>query len=184
MHTDPSAQVLYVWGRWVWYYRFLALVVYATGLLLLVGVYDPVRGLVRHPGIGNIVLLALLALLIGMWFLLTWITWRSGESRAARIALSADSATIVVRTLNFGSRRIPLADLEDFQYEKFQTYVGDYGSTRFYQPTLTVKVRGRLPLKIDLQGHILDEQTFKAIFHYPPSTDTPSNQRRKRKKRA
>ena len=176
-----SSRVLYTWGRWVWYYRFLALVVYTTGLLF-VGLYEPARDLVRHPNMGNITLLTLLALLVGIWSLWAWLTWRSGQSRATRIDLFPENAAVVVRTLNFGSRQIPLAALSDFQYEETQTYHGEYGSTKVYEPTLTVKVRGDLPLKIDMRGHILDEQTFRTIFRYPP-INPPAVRRKRRKKR-
>ncbi len=182
MQTDPSARALYVWGRWVWYYRFLALLVYATGLLL-VGLYAPARDLARHPSIENIALLALIALLVGVWFLCAWITWRRGQSQVARIILFPESAAVVVQTLNFGSRRIPLTALSDFQYEETQTYHGEYGSTQVYEPTLTVQARGGLPLKIDMRGHILDEQTFKTIFRHCPNK-TPATRPRRRKKRA
>ncbi len=128
-------------------------------------------------------LLALIALLVGVWFLWAWITWRRGQSRVARIILFPESAAVVVRTLNFVSRRVPLAALSDFHYEETQTYHGEYGRTQVYEPTLTVQVRGALPLKIDMRGHILDEQTFKTIFRHRP-TKTPATRRRKRKKRA
>jgi hypothetical protein len=181
MRTDPSARALYVWGRWVWYYRFLDLVVYATGLLFL-GLYEPIQDLVRHPDIGNITLLVLIAMLVAVWFLWAWITWRRGQSRVTRITLFPETAAVVVRTLNFGSRQIPLAALSDFQYEQTQTYHGEYGSTKVYEPTLTVKVSGELPLKIDMRGHILDEQAFKTIFHYP-LTKPAAVRHKKRKKR-
>ena len=162
MRIDPSARVLYVWGRWVWYYRLIALGVYATGLLLL-GLYSPARDLLLHPSIGNIVLFAILALMVGAWAVVIWITWRDGRSRVHRIILLPERAALVVRTLNFGSRLIPLSDLEEFRLADVQPDPSEY-----QVPTLTVDVRGGIPLRIDLEGHILDEETFKTLFRYSP----------------
>ena len=163
MRSDPSARVLYVWGKWVWFYRVIALVVYATGLLL-VGLYYPARDLLLHSGVGDIALFVILALMIVAWAVVIRITWRDGQSRVTRIILLPESAALVVRTLNFSSRRIPLAALQRFRFADLKPDPDEYR-----EPTLTVQVRGGLPLKIDLEGHILDEETFKTIFHYRPT---------------
>src|SRR5262245_36418794 len=133
MSTDPSARILYVWGWWAWYYRFIALVIYVTGLLS-VGLYFPARDLMRHPSFGNSLLLALLASIVGAWVLIGRFTWRDGQSRVTRITLLPGSTTIVVRTLNFGSRHIPLAALEDFWYQDLQP-----DATEYHEPTLSVQ---------------------------------------------
>jgi hypothetical protein len=164
MSTNHSGRILYVWGWWAWYYRFIALIVYGTGLLL-VGLFYPARELVRHPSFGNVLLFAILVLIVGAWFLVGRLAWRDGQSRATRITLLPESASLLVRTLNFGSRRIPLADLEDIHYQDLQPDPAEYR-----EPTLVVKVRGGLPLRIDLEGCILDEQTFRAIFGRPKTT--------------
>ena len=174
MRIDPSARVLYVWGRWVWYYRIIALVVYVTGLLLP-GLYSPARDLLLDPSIGNIVLFAILALMVGAWVVVIWITWRDGQSRVNRIILLPERAALVVQTLNFGSRQIPLSALEE-------SWLADVKPDRLeYQvPTLTVDVRGGMPLRIDLGGQILDEETFKKLFRYSP-TMQPATEAKKRK---
>lgn len=163
MPTDPSARVLYVWGWWVWYYRLIALIVYATGLLL-VGLYLPARDLLAHPSLGNIALFAVLASLVGAWALAAWVTWRDGQSRVTRIILLPARAALDVRTLNFSWRRIPLADLEGFWFADMKPDPAEY-----HEPTLRVQVRGAAPLTIDLEGNILDEESFKAIFRYGPT---------------
>ena len=163
MRADPSERVVYVWGCWVWYYRLIALVVYATGLLL-VALYSPVRDLLSHLSIGHIMLLALLALVIGAWALVMWVTWRDGQSRVSRITLLPEEAALVVRTLNFGSRHIPLAALGEFQVADLKPDPSEY-----QVPTLTVEVRGGVPLRIDLGGHIQDEEAFNTIFRYRPA---------------
>src|SRR5262249_19363243 len=165
----------YIWGWWAWYYRFIALVVYVTGLLS-VGLYFPARDLICQPSFGNILLFALLVSIVGAWVLLGRLTWRDGQSRVTRIVLLPGSAAILVRTLNFGSRHIPLAALEDFRYQDLQP-----DATEYYEPTLSVQVRGGLPLRIDLGGHVLDEQAFKTIFRSPKTP--PANQRKKGKRR-
>lgn len=161
MSTDPSARTLYVWGWWAWYYRAIALVVYVT-CLLLVGLYFPARDLLRQPSFGNLLLFALLSSIAVVWVLLTRMTWRDGQSRATRIDLTAANDAIHVRTLNFGSRHIPLADLENVQYYDLKPDGAEY-----QEPTLSVHVRGGRPLSVDLEGRILDEQTFKTIFRMP-----------------
>ena len=181
MRTDTSARVLYVWGLWVWYYRLIALIVYATGLLL-VGMFHQAQDLLLHPSMGNITLFALLALLVGAWALAIWATWRDGQSRVTRIILLPEQAALVVRTLNFSSRRVRLADLEGLWFADLKPDPGEY-----HEPTLRVQVRGGAPFTIDLEGNILDEESFKAIFRYRP-TRTRSIQGKKdkseRKKRA
>jgi hypothetical protein len=174
MRIDPSEQVLYEWGRWVWYYRCIALIVYITGLLL-VGMYQPARDLLLRPSVGNILLFAIIALMVGAWALIIWVTWRDGQSRVARMILLPESKALVVRTLNFGSRRVPLADLHDFLYADLKWNP----ASEYRPPTLTVQVRGRLPLVIDLDGEILDMQTFKSVFGYRP----PARRRRRRIRR-
>jgi hypothetical protein len=131
---------------------------------------------------GNIALFALIALLVGAWALAVWVTWRDGQSRVARIILLPKHAALVVRTLNFSSRLIPLADLEGFWFADLTPDPAEY-----HEPTLRVQVRGGLSITIDLEGNILDEESFKAIFRYEP-TRTRSIQDKKdkseRKKRA
>jgi hypothetical protein len=163
MRIDESARVLYVLGWRVWYYRLIALVVYATGLLIL-GLYSPGRDLLLNPSTGNLVLFAILALIAGAWAAVIWITWRDGQSRVNRIILLPERATVVVRTVNFGSRLIPLSALEEFRFADLKPDVSEY-----QVPTLTVDVRGGRPLRIDLEGHILDEESFKTIFRYSPA---------------
>ena len=171
-----ETRVLYVWGWWVWYYRFIALVVYALGVLV-VALYFAAREVVLHPSFDAILLLLFLALVVGIWLLGAWMTWREGQSRVTRMSLLPESETLVVRTLNFGCRRIPLTALTNFRYENLRPDINEY-----QVPILTVRVRGDLPLKIDLDGHILDEPTFKTIFRYRLNRP-PAPQRRKRKKK-
>jgi len=148
-------------GWWSWYYRVIALIVYATGLLL-VGFYYPARDLLQRPSFGNVLLLALIAAIVVAWILVGRLAWRDGQSRVTRIILLPGSEAIQIHTLNFGSRQIPLNDLEDFKYQDLTPDAAEYQA-----PSLTVRVRRGPPLRIDLGGRILDEPTFRTIFRSP-----------------
>src|SRR5262245_56342832 len=115
MSADPSERVVYDWGWRVWYHRLIALIVYATGLLL-VGLCFPARDLLLSPNTGNIVLLVIVIAVIVAWALVIRITWRDGQSRVSRITLLPEMSALEVRTLNFGSRLIPLAALKGFHF--------------------------------------------------------------------
>ena len=160
MRTDPSDRVLYDWGWRAWYHRLIALTVYATGLLL-VGFFYPARNLLLQPDIGNIVLLVILAALVAAWILVIRITWRDGQARVSRITLLPEKEALLVRTLNFGSRLIPLAALVKFHFADLKPDMSEYRV-----PELTVVVRGERKLRIDLEGRILDEEAFNTIFRY------------------
>jgi hypothetical protein len=172
IRNNPHAQVLYVLGWWVWCYRLPALITYAAVALILVLVYGTVQELVLRPSIGNLVLTAFG---LGLSFLFAWITWRGGQSRATRIVFLPDRGLLIVRTLNFTSRRIHVAVLGDIEYEESQPY-SDVGA---YDPALRVQVRGGLPIEIDLQGRILDEQAFKALFHLSTAYKAARNHSKK-----
>jgi hypothetical protein len=100
-------------------------------------------------------------LFLGLFFLIVWIMYRYLQQRATRIVFLPDRALLIVRTLNFTSRRIPIVALEDVRYEEESN-----SDTVVRIPVLRVQVRGGMPIRIDLEGRILDEQAFKAIFHY------------------
>ena len=168
MQSNPSVQVLYVLGWWAWCYRLPALITYPTVASILVMVCGTSQELVLHPSIGNLVLVAFG---LGVSFIFAWITWRYLQSRASRIVLLPDRALLIVRTLNFTSRRIPIAALENVRYEEESN-----SDTDTCIPVLTVQVRGGLPITIDLQGRILDEQAFKAVFGYSSSKPPPAKQ--------
>jgi len=171
MSTDSSARVLYCLGWWTSYYRVIALIVYATGLLL-VGFYYPARDLLQRPSFGNVLLLALIAAIVVAWILVGRLAWRDGQSRVTRIILSPGGEAIRIHTLNFGSRNIPLGDLEDFKYQDLTPDAAEYQA-----PSLTVRVRTGPPLRVDLGGWILDEPTFRRIFRSPPTLPgSPPNQ--------
>jgi hypothetical protein len=173
MPTDSTSRVVYVWGWWVWYYRFIALLVYLTGLLL-VGLCYSAWDLLRDPGVVNIGLFLILALLVGAWVWVIRLTWRDGQSRVSRIAFLPEGQVLVARTLNFRTRRIYLADLESIQYQDLRPDPSEYR-----EPILTIKVRQSLPLRIDLEGHILDKQFFRSTFRYRPTTPGLGSMRKK-----
>lgn len=75
-----------------------------------------------------------------------------------------------MRTLNFGSRFIPLSALEESRLADV-----DPDPSEYQVPALTVDVRGGRQLRIDLEGHILDEETFNTLFRYSP-TKQPATQ--------
>jgi hypothetical protein len=181
---SATARLLYVWGRWVWYYRALALVVYATGVLIILGFAAPVSDYLRNPTPVNVLLLFLVIVLAAMWCLWAWVTWRTGQSRANRIYLDLEAKELVMTTLNFGKRSIPLAALRRAEFTPTQTYVNPHGigSTRYYEPTLTVPVEDGLPIRIDLQGRIVDEEAFKELFGFDPQNPN-TRLRRKRFRR-
>jgi len=156
MRTNPSAQVLYEMGWWAWLYRIPALVVYAMVPPLLVTMYFSVQDFARHPSISGVGAI----LFQGIFFLIAWVFWRYLQSRATRIIFFPDRALLIVRTLNFTSRRIPTETLEDVRYEEESN-----SETDARIPLLRVQARGGMMIKIDLEGRILDEQAFKAIFH-------------------
>jgi hypothetical protein len=176
MQTDPSRQVLYVWGWRVWCRRFLSLIIYATAVLASLMVYESAQQLARQPGLRNLVQCAFAAALLGAWLLGAWVAWRAGQSRVTRIALSPDRA-LVVRTVNFTSRRIPLTTLGDVEYERSRPSTDG----EVHVPLLTVEVRGGLPIEMDLRGQILDEQQFEAAFYYR-ATRPPATKRRRWKR--
>jgi hypothetical protein len=159
MRTNQSAQLLYVLGWWAWCYRFPALIVYAMVPPLLVAVHFTAQDLMRHPGIRDIGAIFFL----GLFFLLVWAYWRYLQSRATRIIHVPDRALLIVQTLNFASRQIPVVDLDDACYEEESNNETDASIH-----VLRVQVRGRLPIIIDLEGRIPDEQAFKAVFRVPP----------------
>src|SRR5215471_5912466 len=107
MSPDSSARMLYCLGWWTWYYRVIALIVYATGLLLA-GFYYPALDLLQRPSFGNVLLFALIAAIVLAWVLVGRLAWRDGQSRVTRIILLPGGEAIQVHTLNFGSRQIPL----------------------------------------------------------------------------
>ena len=158
--TDPTERVLYDWGWRAWYHRLIALTVYATGLLLM-GFFFPARNLLLQPDIGNLVLLAILVVLVTAWILVIRITWRDGQARVSRITLLPEKEALLVRTLNFGSRLIPLAALVKFHFADLKPDM-----TEYREPILTVVVRDGTKLRIDLEGRILDEEVFNTIFRY------------------
>jgi hypothetical protein len=160
MRNNQSANVLYVLGWWAWLYRIPALIVYTMVPPLLVAMYFTVQDFARHPGIRDVGG----ALFLGLFFLIARGMWRYLQPRATRIVLFPDRALLIVRTLNFTSRRIPVTDLEDVRYEEESN-----SDTDARIRALRVQVRGGRPIMIDLEGRILDEQAFKAIFHYFPS---------------
>jgi hypothetical protein len=110
----------------------------------------------RHPSIRGVGAI----LFQGLFFLIVWVFWRYLQSRATRIIFFPDRALLIVRTLNFTSRRIPIETLEDVRYEEESN-----SETDARIPLLRVQARGGMPIKIDLEGRILDEEAFKAIFH-------------------
>jgi hypothetical protein len=97
---------------------------------------------------------------LGLFFLLVWALWSWLQARAARIVYFPEQAFLLVRTLNFTSRRIPLAALERVRYEEEKVN----SETTVRIPVLTVQVRGERPIKIDLDGHILDEPMFRKLL--------------------
>jgi len=156
MRTNPSAQVLYVMGWWAWLYRIPALVVYAMVPPLLVTMYFTAQDFARHPSISGVGAI----LFQGLFFLIAWVFWRYLQSMATRIIFFPDRALLIVRTLNFTSRHIPIANLEDVRYEEESN-----SETDARIPLLRVQARGGMLIKIDLEGRVLDEEAFKAIFH-------------------
>jgi len=156
MRVNPSAQTLYALGWWAWIYRLPALIAYAMVPPLLVAMYFTVQDLARHPSISGVGAI----IFQGLFFLIAWMFWRYLQSRAARIIYLPDRALLIVRTLNFTTRRIPIANLEDVRYEEELN-----SETDARIPLLRVQVRGGMPIEIDLEGRILDERAFKAIFH-------------------
>src|SRR5215813_9968474 len=157
MRDNQSGQALYALGWWAWLYRLPALLVYSMVPPLLVAMYFTVQDFARHPRIRDV----LATLFMGLFFIIALAMWRYLQSRASRIVLFSDRALLIVRTLNFTSRRISIAALEHVRYEE-----GSNSDTDALIPALTVQVRGEMPIKIDLEGRILDEQAFEAIFHY------------------
>jgi hypothetical protein len=156
LRTNPSAQVLYDLGRWTWCYRLPALIAYAFVPPLFVAVCFTVQDLMRSPSIrdaGGICFLGLFFFLISMY-------WHSLQSQATRITLLPDRALLIVRTINLTYRRIPISALEDVHYEAESS-----SDETVFIPVLTVQVRGRVPIKIDLDGRIPNERAFKAIFY-------------------
>lgn len=157
IRTDPSAQTLYVLGWRAWLYRLPALIVYAMVPPLLVAACFTAQDLALRPSVRDVGA----AFFLGLFFIMVWMYWRYLQSRATRITLSPDRALLIVRTLNFTSRRIPISALEGVHYEEESNSDVE---TRI--PVLTAQVRGGAPIKIDLDGRIPDEQAFKAIFRY------------------
>jgi hypothetical protein len=166
IRTNPSAQVIYVLGWWAWCYRIPALIVYAITPLLLAAAYFTALDLVRDLSIKDIAA----GFILVQVFILIPMYWRYLQSRAIRIVFSPDSALLIVRTLNFTTRRIPLTALENACYEEESN-----SDTDARIPVLKVDVRGGLPIKIDLDGRILDERAFKALFNYSPHIQRPAS---------
>src|SRR5262245_53713440 len=157
IRTKPASQVLYVLGWWAWCYRLPALMVYAMVPPLLVAACYTAQDLVRRPNIRDVVS----ACFLGLLFFMILMYWHYLLSHATRIILFPDRALLIVRTLNFSSRRIPISALEDVHYEEESNHDIDV-----LIPMLTIRVRGRVPIRIDLEGCILNEQAFKSIFNY------------------
>lgn len=170
MKTETTP-LLYRWGRWIWYYRALALITYITVLLAFIGFGDIIRDLLQEPTAANLLLVALSVLLLASCALWSWTTWLQGNRRVGWIALSTDQNMLTVKTLNFTIRTIPVADLGQITYSATQHYATPHyvGSDEVYEPTLMVDVQRAAPLRIDMQGHIVDEALFKAVFPYDPN---------------
>ena len=102
--------------------------------------------------------------------------------RAVEIRLLPDQNTVTVRTLNFGMRRIPCAAFGEIEYSATQFYASQvpFTDNHVYEPTLLVQVQQDLPIRIDLQGQIVDESTFKRIFQYDPHQPTRTGHKKRR----
>jgi|GEM_PF-7098489 len=168
--NDEQSQLLYVWGAWVWYYRALALIVYATGSFVVLMLLAVIQDYQREPGAGTFILIPLVLLLAAMWLLWAWVTWRNGQQKVSRLELLPDGQTLRARTLNFGTRYIALTDVTNVEYNTYEqhTSVNGIGSNQYYLPHVTVDVRNAQPLYIDAQGQIRDPEKFKTILRYDP----------------
>ena len=161
------SQVLYLWGGWAWYHRFLAAVTWGVGALLLLLV-EPIRELIAQPGAANVALLGLIALLVAGWGAWAWVTWRRGRSRATRIELLPGGTTLRVRDLNFGIRQIPLGELGEVRLEQMRVDAGTDGDASIsFDPRLIVAVRGGPPIVLDLQARFIDRPALESILRSP-----------------
>lgn len=179
LHARP--QEIYVWGAWVWYYRFLSLLVYGTGLTSSFALYIVVLAAIRAPSVGTLVLVPLVVLLAGLWALWAWVVWSNDRQRVVRLALLPD-ACLRARNLYGLSRIIPLADITAVEYSAYNHHVNRATQLQeYYPPKLVVRVRAGPALQIDTQARFLDAAAFQAIFGFDPQQ--PQQRRGKYRKK-
>jgi hypothetical protein len=177
--------LLYSWGAWVWFFRGLALIAYGTGVMIIPLVNLLFRDTLQEPSFTNLLLLGLVILLLGAWVLWALITFRNGQARVVKLWVDREASCLIVSTLNFSRRRIPLEAIGLPEGDGAESFIADW----YNDAMLTVPVVGQGPLRIDLVGKVYDRALFKELFgRLPPDIPGPGRslgrRRRPRRKKA